>query len=93
MQLVWTSAFSRTFKRLIRQSPQLRPQIEQVLEQLLVDPFHPTLKTHKLKGNLEGTWACSIDYGNRIIFKFEINSDSGEEEILLLTLGSHDQVY
>lgn len=93
MQLVWTSAFSRAFKRLVRQNPQLRPQIQQTLEKLLADPFDPSLKTHKLKGDLEGRWSCSIDYSNRIIFRFKTNLDSGEEEIFLLVLGSHDEVY
>lgn len=93
MQLVWTSAFSRAFKRLVRQNPQLRPQIEQTLEKLLADPFHPSLKTHKLKGDLEGRWSCSIDHSNRIIFRFETNPNSSEEEIFLLVLGSHDEVY
>jgi addiction module RelE/StbE family toxin len=93
MQLVWTSAFSRAFKRLVCQNPQLRPQIEQTFEKLLADPFHPSLKTHKLKGDLEGRWSCSIDYSNRIIFRFETNSNSGEAEIFLLVLGSHDEVY
>jgi addiction module RelE/StbE family toxin len=93
MQLVWTTAFNRAFKRLVRQNPQLRSQIEQTLEQLIADPFHPSLRTHKLKGDLEGRWSCSIDYSNRIIFRLEINSDSDEEELFLLTLGSHDEVY
>lgn len=93
MDLVWTPAFSRAFKRLIRQNPQLRPSIEATLEQLLKDPFHPTLKTHKLKGDLQGRWSCSIDYNNRIVFEFVTNSNFGTEEILLLALGSHDEVY
>ncbi len=91
--LVWSQAFIRAFKRLVRQNPQLRPQIEQILKQLAEEPFHPSLHTHKLKGDLSERWACSIDYSNRILFKFVNNPDSDEEEILLLTLGSHDVVY
>lgn len=34
-----------------------------------------------------------MDYDNRILFKFVTNPESGEEEILLVTLGSHDDVY
>jgi mRNA-degrading endonuclease YafQ of YafQ-DinJ toxin-antitoxin module len=57
------------------------------------DAFDTSLRTHKLKGDLEGIWSCSIDYDNRILFEFTSNPESGEEEILLLTLGSHDDVY
>ncbi|NJN12588.1 MAG: type II toxin-antitoxin system mRNA interferase toxin, RelE/StbE family, partial [Richelia sp. RM1_1_1] len=52
-----------------------------------------SLRTHKLKGDLNGVWSCSVDYDNRILFELVINTDSGEEEIFLLTLGSHDDVY
>jgi addiction module RelE/StbE family toxin len=93
MQLTWSSAFSRAFKRLIRQNPQLRPQIENTLKQLVQDPFHSSLRTHKLRGDLSGRWSCSIDYSNRIVFKFVKNLSSGGEEIFLLALGSHDEVY
>jgi addiction module RelE/StbE family toxin len=93
MQLTWSPAFSRAFKRLVRQNPQLRPQIENTLQQLVQDPLHPSLRTHKLKGDLSGRWSCSIDYSNRIVFKFIKNSSSNEEEIFLLALGSHDEVY
>lgn len=91
--LIWSPTFVRAFKRLIKKNPELRPQIEQVLQQIAEDPFLPSLRSHKLKGDLSGRWSCSIHYSNRILFKFVTNFDSGEEEILLLTLGSHDDVY
>ena len=93
MQLQWSSQFKRRFKQLTRKDPQLRSSIKQTLELLLSTPFHPTLKTHKLKGDLNGIWACSIDYSKRILFTFVLNENTGEEEILLLVLGSHDDVY
>ena len=91
--LVWSSTFIRKFKRLIRQNPNLRISIEKTLQKLVDDPFQPSLRSHKLKGDLSNRWSCSIDYSNRILFKFVINEETQEEEILLLTLGSHDQVY
>jgi addiction module RelE/StbE family toxin len=90
MQLVWSPGFSRALKRLIRQNPQMRSPIEQTLQKLTEDPFHPSLKTHKLKGDLAEKWSCSIDYSNRIVFKFV---QDPEDEILLLAIGSHDEVY
>jgi addiction module RelE/StbE family toxin len=89
----WTPKSLRAFKRLIRRNPQLRPLIEQTLTQLAEDPFHPSLQTHKLTGELSGIWSCSIDYKLRILFEFVENPEAGEEAILLLNLGSHDEVY
>lgn len=90
---VWSPAFVRTFKRLVRQNPHLRLQVEQTLQQLAEDPLNPSLRSHKLKGDLAGCWACSVDYSSRLLFKFVQNPDLNEEEILLLTIGSHDEVY
>lgn len=91
--MVWSAKFVRKFKRLIKKNAQLRIQIEQTLELLIEDPFDSSLRTHKLKGDLDGVWSCSVDYDNRILFEFVIDTESGEEEIFLLTLGSHDDVY
>jgi addiction module RelE/StbE family toxin len=91
--LLWTETFTRKFKRLVRQNPQLRILIEQRLQQLSENPFQPSLRTHKLKGELSGIWSCSIDYSYRILFKFAKEQGGEEDDILLLTLGSHDEVY
>jgi addiction module RelE/StbE family toxin len=91
--LVWSAGFVRKFKRLTKKNPQLRSQVEKVLQLLTENHFDSSLHTHKLKGDLDGVWSCSVDYDNRILFEFVTNSDSGEEEIFLLTLGSHDDVY
>jgi addiction module RelE/StbE family toxin len=60
---------------------------------LIDDPLAPSLDTHKLKGNLAGLWACSVEYDCRIIFTFEENENSGQESILLIDIGSHQEVY
>ena len=93
MKLVWSNGFSRNLKRLVRQSPNLKIQILQTLDQLQEDIFHPKLRTHKLKGDLSDRYACSINYSDRILFQVVENPDSGDEEILLLAVGSHDEVY
>ena len=77
----------------MRRRPDLQEPIEESLRQLAVDPFHPRLHSHKLKGDLAGVWACVVSYDWRILFEFVQNPESGEEEILLLTMGSHDEVY
>ena len=93
MNIVWSPAFTRNVKKLVRQSPQMTEPIAKTLQQLSEDAYHPSLKTHKLKSNLDGVWSCSIDYSNRILFRFIPASEENDEEILLLTLGSHDDVY
>lgn len=93
MKISWTPKSIRAFKRLTRKNPQLRPAIEQTLRLLAEDPFYPNLHAHKLKGDLSDIWSCSIDYNYRILFEFVENSEEQQEAILLLNLGSHDEVY
>jgi addiction module RelE/StbE family toxin len=52
------------------------------------NPFDPRLRTHKLTGKLEGLWACSVTYDFRIIFRF-----LSKDEVLLIDIGGHDEVY
>lgn len=91
--LVWSTAFVRAFRRVIRHQPTLREKVEQTLNRLVEDPFQSALRSHKLKGLLAGVWACSVDYNCRIIFEFVQSSTSEEDDIFLLTIGSHDDVY
>ena len=91
--LVWDSSFKRAFKRSIRKNPQLKTKIFVVLELLLENPYNPTLKAHKLKGRLDGLWACWVEYDCRIIYTFKFVDDSEEESILLIDIGTHDEVY
>ncbi|MEA5595165.1 type II toxin-antitoxin system mRNA interferase toxin, RelE/StbE family [Rivularia sp. UHCC 0363] len=91
--LVFASSFKRAFKRLIKRQPELKEQIEERLALLANDPFEPLLQTHELKGKLSGAWACSVEYDCRIVFNFVENENSGEEEILLIDIGTHDEVY
>lgn len=93
MNIAWTPKSLRSFKRLIRKDPNLRPLIEQALLQLAEDPFCPSLRTHKLKGELANVWSCLIDYNYRILFEFFENTEDQQEAILLLNLGTHDEVY
>lgn len=93
MKISWTPKSIRSFKRLIRKNPNLRSLLEQTLFQLADDPFHPSLRTHKLKGDLGEVWSCSIDYSYRILFEFVNDTQNEEEVILLLNLGTHDEVY
>lgn len=89
--LLKSNSFVRSAKRVVKRDPRLAQDIQATLELLAEDAFHPRLKTHKLKGNLAGSWACSVEYDLRIVFEFV--DYEGAEAILLETVGTHDEVY
>jgi addiction module RelE/StbE family toxin len=78
-RLVFSSSFNRAFKGLIHEKRGIESKIAEKLKLLETDPFHPSLKTHKLKGKLSGVWACTVEYDCRIVFNLVKNSDSQED--------------
>jgi len=93
MILTTDSKFKKSFKRLIKKNPQLEAKILATLELLSNDPFTTSLKSHKLTGQLEGLWSCSVTYDCRIIFAFRKDSVTEDNLIVLVDIGSHDEVY
>lgn len=93
MKIVWNNRFKRAFKKLIKNNLELQNKITNALILLAEDPFTPSLKSHKLTGNLSNLWACSVSYDCRIIFTFSQDEDLEESLIILVDIGSHDEVY
>ena len=89
--LIRSSAFIRDAKRLAKKDAQAVEQLLAALALLEKDAFHSRLRTHKLKGDLQGSWACSFGHGLRIVFEF-VATEKGES-ILLESVGTHDEVY
>jgi mRNA interferase YafQ len=92
-ELLWSNTFRRAFRRLLKRQPHVRADIEATLRLLQANPFAPQLATHKLKGRLAGVWACSAGYDLRILFEFVPNPERAEEDIFLIEIGTHDEVY
>lgn len=90
--LVLTPAFRRAYRKFIRKNGALRDRIDAAIEQLAEDASSPQLGTHKLSGNLAGLMACSCGYDCRIVFAREKDA-SGAEVLLLIDIGTHDEVY
>ena len=89
--LIRSPAFGRDLRKWLKAHADTATSIEATLEQLSADATHPSLRTHKLRGSLAGCWACSAGYDLRIVFEY--TQHEGQEAILLLALGTHDEVY
>lgn len=89
--LLRSSAFVREAKKTVKKQPQVAQNLQTTLELLAIEPFNPKLRTHKLKGDLQDSWACSVGYDLRIVFKF-VESEE-KPAILLESVGTHDEVY
>jgi mRNA-degrading endonuclease YafQ of YafQ-DinJ toxin-antitoxin module len=87
--LVTTQHFERRTRKFLRKHPDLRPDLRDTLDDLSRDPFQPKLKLHPLSGNLVGVQAVSLTYSYRLTLLVRVT----EREIVLLDIGTHDEVY
>ena len=89
--LLRSNIFIRNARKIVKKQPFLAQNIRETLDLLCVDPFQPRLRTHKLKGELKDSYACSVGYALRIVFKFVEYEQ--KQAILLESIGTHDEVY
>jgi mRNA interferase YafQ len=92
-KVVLSNKFKRAVRKFTRRDAQLQAKIEVTIAQISEDLANPALGTHKLEGKLSGLLACSCGYDCRIVFAIETEEDSGETVIVLLNVGTHDEVY
>lgn len=89
MKLIKDESYQRKERKFFKKHTNLLDKYNEVLSKLKIDPFEPSLKTHKLKGEWSDFYACSLTYEYRIVCTFIIR----DEVIVLVDIGSHDDVY
>ena len=87
--LIYPHSYIKRAKRFLTKHPELVGQYEKTLKILEINPHHPALRLHALKGRLKGLYSISINTSYRITLEFYIT----EKEIVLIQVGSHDEVY
>jgi mRNA interferase YafQ len=93
-KLVPTKIFERSYKKYAGKNQSLKAAIDETLLKLQANAYDNSLKTHKLSGKLAAHLACSCGYDCRIVFIIEKSLTNPEEEnIVLLDIGTHDDVY
>jgi len=90
-QLIISQRFKRSYKKFIRKFSYLQENIDFALNELSKDPFSPSIFTHKLSGDLFELYACKCGYDCRILFSIE--KMKKEKIIMLIDIGTHEDVY
>lgn len=88
-EIIYTETYIKKARKFIKKHPDLINQYEKTLQLLEIDPFHPSLKLHKLKGRLSDLYSVSINITYRISLEFIINNN----KIIPVDIGTHDEVY
>jgi len=88
-RLIYTQSYIRRAARFARSHPDLIPQYEKTLKLLEINPFHPSLRLHRLKGSLSALHSVSINISFRVTLEFLID----DRTIIPVNVGKHEEVY
>jgi len=87
MDFSFSTEVASELKKLKHKHPLLFKKIQKQLKTFKENVKHPSLRTHKLKGNLSNSWSITIEGNMRMIYTIKNN------EALFFKIGSHDEVY
>jgi len=87
--IIYTESYIKKVSKFIKKHPDLLTQYEKTLKLLEENPYHPSLRLHKLEGKLSELYSISINTVYRITLDFIIEKDN----IILVNVGKHEKVY
>ena len=85
----FSEKYEKKAKKFFKKHPNLKDKYIKTLKLLSLNPFHPSLRLHKLQGKQKEFYSVSIDMEYRIIIDFIII----DKRIILIDIGPHDEVY
>ena len=89
-QITFSPTFQKKLRQLhsknIRLTKKITKKIQIQLNKFQENPKHPSLRLHKLKGNLQNTWSLSITKSFRLIF-------IKDKQHYFFDLDFHDKIY
>lgn len=85
-KILFSPDFQKKLLSVKKKDHKLFNRIRRQLKIFSVTPQHPSLRLHKLKGNLKNVWSVSVSMDFRIVF-------IDEEYYYFFDMGAHDQIY
>ena len=88
-RLIFTDQYTKRAARFLKRHPDLEKQYLKTLQLLELNPHHPSLRLHPLQGRLAALHSIAISMQYRITIELEVR----EQEIVLVNVGSHAEIY
>jgi mRNA-degrading endonuclease YafQ of YafQ-DinJ toxin-antitoxin module len=88
-RIIYPKSYVKRAAKFVRRHPDLLPQYEKTLKLLELNPFHPSLRLHRLSGSLSDLHSVSINVRYRMTLEFIVE----DGRIVLVNIGGHDEVY
>ena len=70
-KLIFTESYNRKAKKFFKHHPQIIKQYEKTLKLLEINPFHTSLRLHKLAGK-----HADINKNDGVLFDYKVDRDS-----------------
>lgn len=87
MNIYPSREFLRAYKKITKRRPDLKEKIKSKINLFELNPLHPSLKLHKLKGKQVDNWSISLEKDLRLVFVYI------PDGIILIDIGKHEDVY
>ena len=88
-EILYTDSYNKRARKFLKKHPELLSQYEKTLNLLEINPFHPSLRLHKLQGRLSDLHSVSINISYRISIFFIVE----DNQIVPIDIGTHEEVY
>ncbi|MGE3612807.1 MAG: type II toxin-antitoxin system YafQ family toxin [Sulfurimonas sp.] len=88
-KIVQTELYKKRALKFLKKNPHMMAKYIKSMDMLEINPFHPSLRLHKLQGQLSDYHSVSIDLSYRMVIEFIIK----ESQIIPIDVGTHDEVY
>lgn len=88
-KILYTNSYNKKAAVFLKKHPGLINLYAKTLQLLELNPGHPSLKMHKLKGKHSDLYSVAINMSYRISMTFIMK----EDEVIPLDIGTHDEVY
>ena len=88
-KIIRTDEYLKKLKKFLKKHPDMIERYIKTIEIMENNPHHPSLRLHKLKGQLHNFHSISINLEYRVIIDFIIR----DNEIIPIDIGTHDEVY
>jgi len=88
-KIIYTDSYIKKAEAFLKKHPEMIGQYEKTLRLLELNPGHPSLKLHKLKGKHTQLYAVAINISYRISLLFMIQDNN----VVPVNFGLHDEVY
>ena len=88
-KIIITESYSKKVKKFLKKHPNMIERYMKTIKILETNPYHPSLRLHKLQGKLYSYHSVSINMEYRILIDFIIKNN----EIIPIEIGTHNEVY